>query len=827
MTDRDSRGEVVAISELSRGLRALRAAHGSPSFEQIRRRIAHDRAQRGILDSPGRVTVYDCFRPGRTRLDAELVHDIVLALTGDESEARAWRRRSGAAAADEPVSASVLAATGSPAAAPLPPADVVTVITGLPGVGKSTLARELAERARAAGTVDRVVHVAARGYHPAHEPVAPPALLRAVAGAMGVRDAARGDLDHVRAAVSRAARDRATAVIVDDVRSAAAIAGILAPGPHWIVTSRSRLPDLEAAVHGAADPAHPHRLLRHELAPLPAGDAARMIGGAWDVAVAPETLGALAETSGGIRLSIELIVRFARAHADWSAEDVAHYFASAGSRDALHPLLDTLYRDLSGEEARVLRTLAVIGAPVPHDVVEAALRPAPGTVPRLVALHLLEHGDDALRMHDTVTAFARERSDVEDPASARRERIAHVADAVRAVVARPLSRSGAELTAATATAARHVGAQDALVRLAVGLAPALEDAGHWGEMAAVLEHAGSPPDEADRALVAEHLARAYEMLGRIDESLAALHRARRAGAERMPGRLWNVIGNLHRHLGRLDEAQAAYRAAAETASAARNPVTHGRALGNLANLARITGDLAGAAALFDEAERTSADADDEVNLTILRANRIHLDLDLGRVDAALRASAMLLAAAPPTPSPLAVRLLRARTLAAAGDAAAADELLADLDPDAHTAFDAPIDALVVRAAIRLRLHRLDAAEADAHRALADAERLDVALPVPDALGTLAEIALARGDAALAHARAVAAADRAAALGDRYELARSHVVRGDAAARLGDAEQARAELTVGRDILRSMGHTRADEVSAKLAALEKDVRERSG
>lgn len=826
MTDRDSRGEIVAPSELSRGLRALRAAHGSPSFEQIRRRIAHDRAQRGILDSPGRVTVYDCFRPGRSRLDAELVHDIVLALTGDENEARAWRRRSGAAAADEPVSASVLAATGSPAAAPLPPADVVTVITGLPGVGKSTLARELAERARAAGTVDRVVHVAARGYHPAHEPVAPPALLRAVAGAMGVRDAARGDLDHVRAAVSRAARDRATAVIVDDVRSAAAIAGVLTPGPHWIVTSRSRLPELEAAVYGAA-PAHPHRLHRHELAPLAAGDAARMIGGAWDVAVAPETLGSLAETSGGIRLSIELIVRFARDHADWSAEDVAHYFASAGSRDALHPLLDTLYRDLSGEESRVLRTLAVIGAPVPHDVVEAALRPTPGTVPRLVALHLLEHGDDALRMHDTVTAFARERSDVEDPASARRERIARIADTVRAVVARPLSRSGAELAAATAAAARHVGAQDALVRLAVDLAPALEDAGHWGEMAAVLEHAGSPPDEADRALVAEHLARAYEMLGRIDESLAALHRARRTGAERMPGRLWNVIGNLHRHLGRLDEAEAAYRSAAETASAALNPVTHGRALGNLANLARITGDLAGSEALFDEAERTSADADDEVNLTILRANRIHLDLDLGRIDAALRSSTMLLAAAPPTPSPLAVRLLRARTLAAAGDAAAADELLADLDPDAHTAFDAPIDALVVRAAIRLRLHRLDAAEADARRALADAERLDVALPVPDALGTLAEIALARGDAALADERAVAAAERAAALGDRYELARSHVIRGDAAARLGDADRARAELTVGRDILRSMGHARADEVSAKLAALADDVRERSG
>ncbi|MEH3088678.1 MAG: AAA family ATPase [Microbacterium arborescens] len=820
-------GDAVAPDELAAALRELRSAHGSPSYEEIRRRIGRDRSRRGIPHTPGRVTVYDCFRAGRARLDAELVHDIVLALTGDEDEAQTWRRRSAARAGDDPVSASILTPTRSPgAAAPLPPPGVVTVITGLPGVGKSTLARELAERARSAGAVERVVHVPARGYHPAYEPAAPAALLRAVAAAMGVRDASRGDLGAVAAALSRTARDRATAVIVDDVRSADGLTTLLAADVHWIVTSRSRLPELEAAIRTTDSP-RAHRVRRHELAPLSPDDAARLIGDAWEAPVDPAALAALAETSGGIRLSIELIVRFARDHADWSAEDVAHYFRTAGSRDALHPLLDTLYRDLSGEEALVLRTLAVIGAPVPLEVVDEALRPASRTVPRLIALHLLEHEGGTLRMHDTVTAFARERSEVDDPASARRERIARVADALRVVVPRPLSRSAADLTAATAVAARRAGAQEALVRLAVDLGPALEEAGHWGEMTTVLEHAGSPADDADRALIAEHLARAYEMLGRIDESLAALHRARRAGAERMPGRLWNVIGNLQRHLGRLDHAEAAYRKAADTASAADNPVTLGRALGNLANLARITGDLADSEALFDEAGRVSADAGDEVNLSILRANRIHLDLDLGRTDAALEASTTLLEAAPPTPSPLAIRLLRARSLAAAGDAASADDLLADVDPDTHTSFDAPIDALVLRAAIRLRLRHLDAAEADARRALADAERLDVALPVPDALCTIAEIALARGDAELAHEHALAAAESAAALGDRHEIARSHVIRGDAAARLGLTERARAELRIGHDILRSMGHIRAREVSAKLAALADDVRERSG
>ncbi len=77
-------------------LRRLRAAAGHPSFSDLVRRIGRLRQDRGVpaeASRPGRTTVYDAFRPGRRRIDADLVADIVLALGATEPEAAHWRRR--------------------------------------------------------------------------------------------------------------------------------------------------------------------------------------------------------------------------------------------------------------------------------------------------------------------------------------------------------------------------------------------------------------------------------------------------------------------------------------------------------------------------------------------------------------------------------------------------------------------------------------------------------------------------------------------------------------------------------------------------------------
>ncbi|MBD0690405.1 hypothetical protein BG452_07705 [Streptomyces sp. CBMA123] len=80
-----------SLDELAEFLTLLREEAGSPSFSTIVRRISSARAARGVPAeerTPGRITVYDCFRSGRRRLDVELLADIVQALGADPGP---WR----------------------------------------------------------------------------------------------------------------------------------------------------------------------------------------------------------------------------------------------------------------------------------------------------------------------------------------------------------------------------------------------------------------------------------------------------------------------------------------------------------------------------------------------------------------------------------------------------------------------------------------------------------------------------------------------------------------------------------------------------------------
>ncbi|MEV8323350.1 hypothetical protein [Kitasatospora sp. NPDC056731] len=81
-----------SLDALTESLTLLRQEAGSPSYSTIVRRISSVRAARGVPAgerTPGRITVYDCFRSGRQRLDVELLSDIVQALGADPDP---WRR---------------------------------------------------------------------------------------------------------------------------------------------------------------------------------------------------------------------------------------------------------------------------------------------------------------------------------------------------------------------------------------------------------------------------------------------------------------------------------------------------------------------------------------------------------------------------------------------------------------------------------------------------------------------------------------------------------------------------------------------------------------
>jgi energy-coupling factor transport system substrate-specific component len=74
-------------------LQTLRADAGMPSFGDVALRVSRLRRERGLTPERarvGRTTVYDAFRMGRQRIDADLVGDIARALGADEQSARAW-----------------------------------------------------------------------------------------------------------------------------------------------------------------------------------------------------------------------------------------------------------------------------------------------------------------------------------------------------------------------------------------------------------------------------------------------------------------------------------------------------------------------------------------------------------------------------------------------------------------------------------------------------------------------------------------------------------------------------------------------------------------
>ncbi|MHA6693746.1 hypothetical protein [Homoserinimonas sp. A520] len=89
-----------SFDELARDLQRMRLEAGAVSYTELATRITQLRESQGMSEAAAKVarsSVYDVFRPGRKRVNAELVGEIVLALGRGEDEATAWRLRTAAA----------------------------------------------------------------------------------------------------------------------------------------------------------------------------------------------------------------------------------------------------------------------------------------------------------------------------------------------------------------------------------------------------------------------------------------------------------------------------------------------------------------------------------------------------------------------------------------------------------------------------------------------------------------------------------------------------------------------------------------------------------
>lgn len=81
---------------IANDLQQMRLAAGDIPYAEIVRRIAKLREQRGVEPAalrPARTTVYDAFRTGRTRVNAQLVGEIARAMGATEIEVSRWEER--------------------------------------------------------------------------------------------------------------------------------------------------------------------------------------------------------------------------------------------------------------------------------------------------------------------------------------------------------------------------------------------------------------------------------------------------------------------------------------------------------------------------------------------------------------------------------------------------------------------------------------------------------------------------------------------------------------------------------------------------------------
>ena len=418
------------VEGLTTALREARAWAGNPSFATLTRGVRHLRLRRGVPASeaaPGRVTVYDCFRSGRRRLDVDLVLDLVAVLGADTHSSAAWRSA---------VRRVLVGDQGTPAevvVAPRPPRRLVgrgpelaavrrargcVRIEGMPGVGKTALAVRAADDvARAAGW-DAPLLVDLRGHSGPGGAVDPETVARALLPHLVPRrpEGASGSTEELRQVLAGSE----VVLVLDNAADADQVLPLLPPEPaasRVVVTSRWHLAGLpgEQVVLTGLPEAESVELLGHLAGGVIADGAAE----------ARE----LARHVEGHPLALSLIGARMATHSDWPL--VEHLTAYRARRDLLQldervqSCLLLSYRALEPLDRRLLRALSwspapaltAVGTEALAEVLDAPVREG---VRRLAEAHLLRSREPGTwQLHDLVRTFAAARSLEEDPPSLR------------------------------------------------------------------------------------------------------------------------------------------------------------------------------------------------------------------------------------------------------------------------------------------------------------------------------------------------------------------------------------------------------------------------
>jgi tetratricopeptide (TPR) repeat protein len=515
----------------------------------------------------------------------------------------------------------------------------------MPGVGKSALAHAAA-RTWAAGTGRPVLVVPTPG-----DGVEARDLLADLPGPAGaVRGAAARPGAGSRDAASGAPAPRGL-LLVEDVPDADVVRAVADAAPGWalVVTSRRALPEV-TGTHVRVEP----------LPPDAAVGLIAAVAGRERVAAEPDAARRVATVCEGLPLALVVAAGRIAGQESWSLADHARRIEA--SAHAL-PALDTAYDALAPDEARVLRRVALVPAPLPPVCVALLTGADEPSVRDLLSglddVHLVRTGaDGAVHLHALVRRYARERADVLDAhsdvvAAVRRlgAWLAERAAARVAVVAphaadTPATREDAAdddavaaahawlethraACVATAPLAADLGLTDVAQGLSDALGPWFDMVARWRDALVVHGAAATGGDPAAVARACRDLGRAHERLGHYDEALAQLVRAAESGHDARPGQTFNRVGNAEKRLGRLDAAAAAYARAEEAARHGGDAVSEGRAVGNRADTLRLLGRYDEACDGYARALALSERVGDRNNAGIVRLNHATMLETLG------------------------------------------------------------------------------------------------------------------------------------------------------------------------------------------------------
>ncbi|SEH03631.1 Tetratricopeptide (TPR) repeat [Nonomuraea solani] len=444
--------QASSFDDLVEGLRRLKVWAGDPSYETIKERVnkTWTAAGRPAGELTHRSTVAYCFRPGRRRLDTDLVLAVVQALHPDTGYVTAWRQALRVIGGEIEAVSQVRVQDSLPQdlagfsgraheldrlrhAVEGGSAVVISAIEGMAGVGKTQLAVHAGHLLDQERPFDRVLFVNLRGFDP--DPAQPPADPAAVLdGFLRLLGMSGQQIPHTLEARAAAYRDRLVStralVVLDNAATTEQVRPLLpaAPGCLTLVTSRRSLADLHPATYLSVDVFTPDEalaFLTHAVPGVPAG---------------PDPLAAarIAQRCGYLPLALSLVAGHIRNTPGWTMTDHADRLderhhqrrLDTGAELALH----LSYQRLPADQRRLLRLLALhpgqdLDAYAAATLADADLGTVRALLAHLCGDHLLQQSfPGRYTFHDLVRAYATTRAADEDPPSERRTALTRLFD---------------------------------------------------------------------------------------------------------------------------------------------------------------------------------------------------------------------------------------------------------------------------------------------------------------------------------------------------------------------------------------------------------------